>query len=196
MKRIIAATLLTLATTAVPVQPAAAQSGLDKKVLEVKAGPGKEGRIIVEKHRESGGLIVPEGEHTLGDGPALGWKKAGAQPRLVGFDLMRQFFVRREVADESKDQRDVDGRGGSEVDHAIDSFPVDLAGKVEMRRPSRPVGPDRPVLRLIFADHPDPAFGRPIDRTRQDARFRSGTTLDISARLRYQENRRCAYDKP
>ena len=38
MKRIIAATLLTLATTAVPVQPAAAQGGLDGLLLGGAAG--------------------------------------------------------------------------------------------------------------------------------------------------------------
>ncbi|HEY5608580.1 MAG TPA: glycine zipper domain-containing protein [Alphaproteobacteria bacterium] len=77
MKRIIAATLLTLATTAVPVQPAAAQSGLDGLLLGGAAGAiiggaatGKAGGAI------AGGII----------GAAMGAAIAGSmEPRRSGY---------------------------------------------------------------------------------------------------------------
>ena len=95
----------------------AAKFGFNEKIFEVEAGLGEEGGVVKKIEGEAGGCIgCGEGEDACG-GRALGGiggEERGAEGRLRGDDLVGEFFVGGEAANEIENERDVGGGGGSD----------------------------------------------------------------------------------
>ena len=94
----------------------AAEFGAHEEVLKVEAGFREEGGVVEKIKGKPGRKVIGgEGENALGGRPGrIGGKERGAERCLGGDDLMREFFVVREAADESQDHRDIGGGGGTD----------------------------------------------------------------------------------
>jgi len=94
---------------------ASAEFGFNEQVFEIETGFREEGGVVGEKDGEAGGRlggVVREGENAFGGG--VFGEERGAQFFLGGFDLVGEFLVVGEGADEFEDERNVGRRGGAD----------------------------------------------------------------------------------
>ena len=88
-----------------PAVAAAALLRADIKILEVKAGPAEEGRVIVEEEREADAFAVVLGEDDLG---VAAWsEQALAQALFRRRHFVLELLEPRQVADEAEYVGDV-----------------------------------------------------------------------------------------
>lgn len=99
---------------------ATAKGGFHEKVFEVESGFREKRGVVGEENGEAGGggrgNLVGGGKGEEAFGGGFGAEKRGAEFFLGGFDLVRELFVVGEAADELKNERNVGGCGGAEVD--------------------------------------------------------------------------------
>ncbi len=108
-------------------EAASSEFGFHEKVFEVEAGFGEERGVVGEEDGEAGGGwggVVGEGEDAFGGG--FFGEQRGAEFLLGRFDLVGEFLVVGEGADEFEDEREVGGRGGA--DHGAEVCGKMLAG--------------------------------------------------------------------
>jgi len=85
----------------------------DVQVFKVKPRAGEKGREVEEVERESNRLILDLRQNALDHGP---WTKERLpHQRLRSHDLVQEFLVFGQLADESQDGGDVGGRGRHDV---------------------------------------------------------------------------------
>ncbi len=91
----------------------AAMRRANEQVFQVDAGPAAEGREIEEPDREAGRLALPFRD--LAEQPRIAAEQRRIDVGFGGFDLVQQFLVFGEFANQRQDKAGFTGTGAADV---------------------------------------------------------------------------------